>query len=279
MKAKKIALAASLLATALVLSYAESFIPMPVVGVKPGLANAVTILVLYGLGFVPALAVGVCRAVISGLLFSSPVGIIYGVCGTLLSVCAMALLIKLGTGAVGTSCTGAVMHGAGQIVAACVLLKDIAVLWYFPVLLISGIVCGTAVGAVCILLKKPLSRFIDTEKIKDFSARDAIIPICALLVFAGSFFIKPKGDTVTVTVDGKYYASYSLYENRSVEISTELGTNTIRIENGTVYVADSDCGGDCLNMKAGKNGGIIVCLPHKLVIKTEVKTATDAVAG
>ncbi len=279
MKAKKLSCAASLLATALILSYAESFIPMPVVGIKPGLANAVTILLLYGLGFLPALSVGICRAVISGLLFSSPVGIIYGVCGTLLSLCTMALCEKLGAGTVNTSCAGAVMHGAGQILAACVLMKDIAVLWYFPVLLISGIICGAAVGTVCLMLKKPLSRFIDTAKIKNFGARDVIIPLAALAVFSATLFIKPSGDTVTVSVDGKLYASYPLYEDRTVEISTEYGKNVIKIKNGSVSVVDSDCGGDCLNMRAGKDGGIIICLPNRLVVKTEGKSAADAVAG
>ena len=59
-----------------------------------------------------------------------------------------------------------------------------------------------------------------------------------------------------------------LLKDSATVVSTELGTNLVVVENGTVRVSEADCPNhDCVNQGAiSKAGQQIVCLPHKLTI-------------
>lgn len=54
-------------------------------------------------------------------------------------------------------------------------------------------------------------------------------------------------------------------------ITDEHGTNTIRIEGETIAVIDADCPDlVCVHTgRAAKNGDVIACLPHKLLIEVK----------
>ena len=98
----------------------------------------------------------------------------------------------------------------------------------------------------------------------DFIVFGTII-LLSLLLFI--LFFGKGGRSVTVTVKGETYGKYSLGRNEKVEIKTELGTNTLIIENGEAYFTDSDCP-DKTCQKSGKintEGEAIVCLPHKVI--------------
>lgn len=73
---------------------------------------------------------------------------------------------------------------------------------------------------------------------------------------------------VEINVDGEEYATYSLMEDKILDIKTEYGTNTISIKNGEVKMKSSDCDDHiCEHMKAiSRPGENIICLPHRLVI-------------
>lgn len=62
-----------------------------------------------------------------------------------------------------------------------------------------------------------------------------------------------------------------LGEDGSYPIETDLGTNTVAVENGEVHMEDADCPGhDCIDQGAiGSAGEVIVCLPHKLIVTIE----------
>lgn len=79
-----------------------------------------------------------------------------------------------------------------------------------------------------------------------------------------------------VYVDGVLKYQLNLNEDRTLEILD--GKMTLKVENGKVYVKDSDCPEQlCVHSSAiGKEGGMIVCLPNKVVIKTTSKKV-DAV--
>ena len=47
----------------------------------------------------------------------------------------------------GVSAAGAVAHNTGQIIAAYVIIQNVSVFVYFPVLIVSGVVMGVIVGA------------------------------------------------------------------------------------------------------------------------------------
>lgn len=142
--ARAVARMGLLLAAALILSWVESVLPfqIPVPGVKLGLANIVTLAVLYQYSFPAALLFSVLRVVLSALFLGRLSGVIFGLCGAVLSVCGMALLKKCRCfSSLGVSASGAVLHGVGQLAAASWLLSP-SVWSLLPLLGISSAFCG-----------------------------------------------------------------------------------------------------------------------------------------
>lgn len=77
------------------------------------------------------------------------------------------------------------------------------------------------------------------------------------------------GDKVLITVDGKDYGIYNLYENQVIEITQNGHTNHITIKDGKVAMSYSDCVNQvCVNTKAiAETKDTIVCLPNKVMIE------------
>ena len=94
---RRIALMGAFIALAMVLSYFESFIPVfiAVPGVKPGLANIVTIIALKELGLKDAFVISIARIILSGILFGNITVILYSLAGAILSILAMSFLSVL----------------------------------------------------------------------------------------------------------------------------------------------------------------------------------------
>ncbi len=138
-------------ALALVLSYIETMIPLPVAlpGVKLGLANVAVVVALLGLDVRAAAAVAVAKVVASGLLFGSPMMLAYSLGGTALAFvgCAAVSLVP-GLGAVPVSMVAAVLHNVGQIAVAALLLGTPSVLLSLPPLMLAACATGFATGAV-----------------------------------------------------------------------------------------------------------------------------------
>ena len=100
-----------------------------------------------------------------------------------------------------------------------------------------------------------------------------IVALLLIVMLAGLaiYVLRGEGNAVTVTVDGKPLATYSLSEDRTVEILTgedngEL--NLLIIKDGKAYVETATCpDGICAAHKPiSRDGESIVCLPHKVVI-------------
>ena len=148
MKTKRIALFGMLVAVAFIFSYIEHLIPLPLpTGVKLGAANIVILCALYFLGWKEALAVSMVRIVLSGFAFGIST-VPYSLAGGLLSMLAMVLLKRAkGFGITGVSVAGSVCHNIGQTVVAMLVLGSKTV-YYFPLLLFSGIIAGILIGLV-----------------------------------------------------------------------------------------------------------------------------------
>ena len=74
---------------------------------------------------------------------------------------------------------------------------------------------------------------------------------------------------VKITLDGKEYGTYSLDEDREIEIKTDNGNNKVEIHDKSVEMKEADCP-DKYCVKQGKINKIrqnIVCLPHKIVVE------------
>jgi heptaprenyl diphosphate synthase len=150
-------------ALAMVLSFLESLVPplVSVPGVKVGLANIVTVFLLYVFGWREAGAVSLIRVFLSALLFGSTVSLVYALSGAILSFVGMVLLKLIPLSSeVSVSIVGGVLHNAGQIIAACFIMESAAIIGYLPPLVISGTVAGIAVGTLAAILVKKLRGLI-----------------------------------------------------------------------------------------------------------------------
>lgn len=139
------------IALALIFSYVEMLIPfnIGVPGIKLGLANIVVVLVLYKMGWKEAYCVSVGRVFLAGILFGNLASISFSLAGGVLSLTIMCLLYKRENFSVlGISIAGAVFHNLGQILMAMIVVSSFNVMYYFPVLMIAGILTGLVIGIV-----------------------------------------------------------------------------------------------------------------------------------
>lgn len=141
----------------MILSFIESRLPtfVPIPGVKLGLANVAVIFTLYKLGIWQAASVSAVRVLLSAMLFGTPVSAIYSLAGACLSLLGMVILarvVRMHT--VGVSIAGGVLHNAGQIAVACLMLETNVIIYYLPYLVISGTLAGIAIGTAAALLIK-----------------------------------------------------------------------------------------------------------------------------
>ena len=138
-------------ALAMLLSYVETMVPIPVAvpGIKLGLANVAVLVALYVLNRRQALGVALVKVVAAGFLFGSPTMLAYSAGGTAAAVVVMvAMRLVPGMGPVPISMASAIAHNAGQLAVASVLLGSPAVFATLPVLAVAACVTGALTGAV-----------------------------------------------------------------------------------------------------------------------------------
>ena len=161
---RKIAYMGMFIAVAMVFSYVESLIPVNIAvpGVKLGLANLVTIVVMFKIDVRSAWVISLIRVVLSALLFGNLSIMVYSLAGAVLSLLVMTLCKKLKIfGLLGTSILGAVSHNAGQIIMAAILMKSGNIMLYIPVLCISGTIAGICIGLAGAVLVRNLPKLLD----------------------------------------------------------------------------------------------------------------------
>ncbi len=153
---------AKLAAFAIALHMVEAVIPSPLPGVKPGLANIVTLYVLYQYGFATAAWVSILRVFASSLLlgqFLTPTFLL-SLTGALLSLAALWLakhMPKTWFGPVSLSLFAAFAHIAGQLMVVRLWLIPHAGLAYLvPVFALAALIFGLINGLITaqLLLQK-----------------------------------------------------------------------------------------------------------------------------
>ncbi len=146
-------------ALALIFSYVETLIPVNfgIPGVKLGLANLIIVVALYKMRLSEAYLLSVVRVLLAGFIFGNYFSIIYSLAGGLLSLTVMALLKKWGGFSLqGISIAGGVFHNIGQLIVAAVVVETFSVTYYFPVLLVAGLLTGLVIGIVAEMMLKRL---------------------------------------------------------------------------------------------------------------------------
>lgn len=158
-KTEKIAKLGLLTALALIASYIELLIPLPIgiPGVKLGLANLVIVWALYALRPEEALAVNVMRIFLTGFLFGNLSMILYSLAGAALSFACMYFAKRSDRfSVVGISIIGGITHNLGQLIVAIWVLETVSLIYYGPILLLSGLVTGFLIGIVAEEVRKRL---------------------------------------------------------------------------------------------------------------------------
>ncbi|MBQ9768479.1 MAG: Gx transporter family protein [Lachnospiraceae bacterium] len=159
-KTRRVVLCGVLTAAAFVLSYVESLLPFSigVAGVKLGLANVVSLCALYTLGTGPAFGVLLARIVLTSFTFGNMSALLYSLAGGLFSFLVMWLCKKSKKfGVMGVGIAGGVTHNLGQLTVASFMLGR-AITAYLPILMLSGAIAGTAVGAAAAVAVKHLKK-------------------------------------------------------------------------------------------------------------------------
>jgi len=152
MNTKKIVFLSIMLSIAIVVSIIESMIPVFwVPGAKLGLANIITLVILYVYGEKDAFMVLLLRILLVGLLrgtFLMP-GFFLSLSGGLLAYIFMVSFKRMKVfSIVGVSVTGSLGHSLGQILMAIVLLSTPELIYYFPIIFFISIPTGIFTGYV-----------------------------------------------------------------------------------------------------------------------------------
>lgn len=141
---------------------AESMLPppIPIPGIKLGLANIVTLILLRRYTLREAALVLTARILLSSLLFGQAVSLLYSLSGGVASMIMMFLVLWLlkkqmlfMAGAV-----GGLAHNIGQLLIAYMLTRSAGVWAYLPFLIPSGILTGLFTGMAASFADRYLRR-------------------------------------------------------------------------------------------------------------------------
>lgn len=150
MSVKKLTTLAVFTTISLAIYAVESAIPplIPIPGIKLGLANIITLILLQHTSAKDAFWVLIARILLSALLFGQALSLLYSLAGGILSLCLMAAVTKLLQKKLSflTGAVGGLAHNLGQLLMAWSITATSGVLSYLPFLIISGILTGLFTG-------------------------------------------------------------------------------------------------------------------------------------
>lgn len=164
--ASKVATYGMLIALAFIFSYLEAIIPvpMPIPGIKLGLANLVTIVGLYTVGLAGTVAVSLIRIVLVGFTFSNTASMMYSLAGGALSLLLMIPVKKMNLfSQTGVSILGGIGHNIGQLTFAAFVVQTAGVFYYLPFLLVAGTIAGAVIGIVGGLVTERIRKVVGRE--------------------------------------------------------------------------------------------------------------------
>lgn len=147
--ARKTAYLGLCLALALICSYVEALVPIPIgiPGVKLGLTNVVIVGILYLSNWRDAALVSFARVLLAGFFFGSLYSILYSLAGALLSLIVMVVIKRTEKlHLISVSAAGGIAHNVGQFLVAALVVENYRILYYLPVLFLVGMATGVLIG-------------------------------------------------------------------------------------------------------------------------------------
>ncbi|MDD7792658.1 Gx transporter family protein [Clostridium sp. 'White wine YQ'] len=170
-KTAKLVYISLLVAQALVLHIFESMIPMPLPtpGAKLGLANLISVIGLYTLDKKrDVLIIILLRLTLATMFGGNLSSFMYSFAGAILSYVMMIVVKGIGkdkVSIIGVSCSGGVFHNLGQLLIASMIVRNIGVMLYLPVLSLVGIGTGVFIGITANYAIKHMSKLPYFNKI------------------------------------------------------------------------------------------------------------------
>lgn len=168
MKVKKMVQLSMFVTIALTIFVVESYLPplAPIPGIKLGLANVVTLIVLVLWGWREGLLVLFLRILLGSMITGNALSCCYSFGGGMLCFLVMALLKNIFPKNMIwlLSVIGAVFHNVGQLLVASLVFGSKDVFWYFPILLTSGIVTGIFTGVAAQYVVTKHGYFFDQKE-------------------------------------------------------------------------------------------------------------------
>lgn len=162
-KTQKLTFIALLVAQGLVLHIFERMLPVPFItpGAKLGLTNIITLISLYIFNFTEVFIIIILRVILSTFLGGTLSMFLYSIAGGILSFLAMYVMKKLGkdnVSIIGISMMGAVFHNIGQIIVAGLVIENVMIVSYLPVLIVAAVGTGFFIGLTAKFLLPFLKR-------------------------------------------------------------------------------------------------------------------------
>ena len=155
-KTKKLCFMAVLTAIALTIFMIENQLPspVPIPGIKLGLANIITLTAMAILGRKEAGAILAARIIMGAIFAGSPSTFIYSAAGGILAYIVMCVTIGLfkENQLWIVSALAAIAHNAGQLGACALIVKTPGIFAYAPILAASGVITGVFTGFAAIYL-------------------------------------------------------------------------------------------------------------------------------
>lgn len=150
MQTHRLVRGALLTAVALTIFMVEAQIPapVPIPGIKLGLANIVTLYALFVLGPWDALGILLARILLGSLFAGNMMVLLYSLAGGLLCWAISCGLKKIMTLRQIWLCSifGAIAHNLGQMAVAVAITRTPGLLVYLPALILSGVIAGAFTG-------------------------------------------------------------------------------------------------------------------------------------
>ncbi len=164
-RTRKMVLLGILVSQALILHLVERMIPVPVPvpGIKLGLANAVSLMAIVFFGPKEALAVVAMRTFLGSVFGGGFSSFIYSFMGGAISTVAMAVMYKSFRDLFSLpviSVVGAIFHNIGQILVASLIVQNAKLFYYLPVLMISAVITGLFIGFAVQYTLRPMKHIL-----------------------------------------------------------------------------------------------------------------------
>ncbi|MTI48518.1 Gx transporter family protein [Sporosalibacterium faouarense] len=160
---KKLVFLSLLVSVGLALSIIESTMPVPFLapGAKLGLSNMVVLTTLVIFGFKEAFAVAVIRSLTFALATGGFSGLFYSLAGAILSVIVMGIVFKFFKNffsLIGVSIFGAMAHNIAQIGVASIIMENIKIFSYLPIMSLVSLFTGYFVGLSSIMITRTFEK-------------------------------------------------------------------------------------------------------------------------